>query len=53
MNYDSCDIIYSKSNLNREFIQILELYNYVAKRKKNKNSRLLELVLNMIIKILF
>ncbi len=36
MDYENCIIIYSKNHLNDEFIKIIELYNYIAKKKNQK-----------------
>ena len=36
MEYDNCIIIYSKSNLNEEYDKIIELYNYIPKKKTHK-----------------
>ena len=36
LEYDNCIIIYSKSGLNEEYDKIIELYNYIPKKKTHK-----------------
>jgi 5-methylcytosine-specific restriction protein A len=36
MNYNKCVIIYSKTNLNEEFDEIISRYNYIPEIKNNK-----------------
>ena len=36
LDYDDCIIIYSKSGLNEEYDKIIELYNYIPKKKTHK-----------------
>ena len=36
LDYDNCIIIYSKSGLNEEYDKIIELYNYIPKKKTHK-----------------
>ncbi len=46
MDYENCIIIYSKSHLNDEFMKIIELYNYVPK-KKNQKFNTVEIIFNV------
>ena len=45
MDYENCIIIYSKNHLNDEFIKIIELYNYIPK-KKNQKFNTVEITFN-------
>ena len=45
MEYDNCVVIYSKSFLDDEFIQIVELFGYFPK-KKNQDIKIVEICFN-------